>query len=201
MSGALGNMTKESLLRLIAQNGYNVGFGAKKHFATYDIVEKAPGWIGLASMAVGILSLFYKPLSGEWISAAFIILGVGALYITIYNEKREQYAVAGTKLTKHFNALRDLYYTVQSSNKADLSGEQGAMNAVMAAFYTDSITKQIFLSDWYAHYKFFWQFQIDWIDEQKHFRFWRDKVPLSMTVTAAVVGAAIAILWLVKLCK
>ena len=35
-------MDKNTLLKMIAETGYNVGFGAKKHFATYDIVEKAP---------------------------------------------------------------------------------------------------------------------------------------------------------------
>ena len=30
-------MTKEVLLKRIAESAYNVGFGAKKHFATYDI--------------------------------------------------------------------------------------------------------------------------------------------------------------------
>jgi hypothetical protein len=55
--------------------------------------------------------------------------------------------------------------------------------------------KHIFLSDWYAHYKIFWQAQIDWVDEQLHFRFWRDKVPLTATVAAVLllVGAGVLV--------
>ena len=36
---------KKELLQQIARTAYNVGFGAKKHFATYDMVEKLPGII------------------------------------------------------------------------------------------------------------------------------------------------------------
>ena len=42
-------MNKAELLKCIAETGYNVGFGAKKHFATYDLLEKMPGWIGFIS--------------------------------------------------------------------------------------------------------------------------------------------------------
>ena len=37
----------------------------------------------------------------------------------------------------------------------------------MEEFYAVSISKQIYASDWFAHYKFF-QMQIDWIDEQNN---------------------------------
>ena len=53
-------MDKNDLLKHIAETGYNVGFGAKLHFATYDIVDKTPGLIGFISTAVGIFSLFIK---------------------------------------------------------------------------------------------------------------------------------------------
>lgn len=33
-------MRRDDLLKHIADTGYNVGFGAKKHFATYDITDK-----------------------------------------------------------------------------------------------------------------------------------------------------------------
>ena len=37
-------MDKDDLLKHIAETGYNVGFGAKLHFATYDIVDW-PYWL------------------------------------------------------------------------------------------------------------------------------------------------------------
>jgi hypothetical protein len=49
-----------------------------------------------------------------------------------------------------------------------------------------------------THYKFFWQHQIEWIDEQKQFTFWRDKVPLSLSLTLAGVVAALIIVGLLS---
>ncbi|AWN16176.1 hypothetical protein SALB1_1978 [Salinisphaera sp. LB1] len=54
-------------------------------------------------------------------------------------------------------------------------------------------SKQILFSDWYAHYKFFWQHQIEWIDEQKQFTFWRDKVPLSFSLACLVALISIIV--------
>nr|WP_157902633.1 hypothetical protein [Escherichia coli] len=48
-------MTQSEMLKLIARHGYNVGFGAKKNFATYDLICKASGWISFISLAVGVL--------------------------------------------------------------------------------------------------------------------------------------------------
>ncbi len=42
-------MKKEALLRLIAESGYNIGYAAKKHLATYDIVEDAGVGVALLS--------------------------------------------------------------------------------------------------------------------------------------------------------
>ena len=80
-------MDQAGLLRSIATTGYNVGFGAKKHFATYDIVEKAPGWIGFISSAVGVLALIYDPLSAKLPSAILVILGICTFYIIPYKSK------------------------------------------------------------------------------------------------------------------
>lgn len=72
-------MTKDQLLKSIADTGYNVGFGGRKHWATYDIVDKIPGFIGFVSTAFGIFSLIYDNLSEKHLSAAFIVFGLVAL--------------------------------------------------------------------------------------------------------------------------
>jgi hypothetical protein len=180
-------MNKQDLLKQIADTAYNVGFGAKKHFATFDIVDKAPGWIGFISMAIGVLALFIEVLSKKEMSSFLIILGVIGLYINFYNETKNQYADKGSELTKLFNELKTLYFNVKSSTSSDLDDEQNAHLAIESRYYSNCLHKQIFLSDWYAHYKFFWQHQIDWIDEQKQFKFWRDKVPLSFLFVVIVI--------------
>ena len=60
------------------------------------------------------------------------------------------------------------------------------------------ISKQILFSDWYAHYKFFWQVQIDWIDEQKNFNLLRDKIPLTFSLTVVVTIIAL-VLWIANI--
>ena len=64
------------MLKLIARHGYNVGFGAKKNFATYDLICKASGWISFISLAVGVFALFIPELATNVISAILIIFGV-----------------------------------------------------------------------------------------------------------------------------
>lgn len=175
-------MDKSGLLKSIATIAYNVGFGAKKHFATFDIVEKAPGWIGLISSAVGILALVYEPLSAKLPSAILVILGICTFYITPYKSK--QYDTEGRDLTKLFGELRDLYYAVQSDS--DINECREKLNSIEERYYKNGLSKQILFSDWYAHYKFFSQQQIGWLDQQLNFT-WKDRIPLSLRVFLAVV--------------
>lgn len=178
-------MDRPGLLKSIAETGYNVGFGAKKHFSTYDIVEKTPGLIGFVSLSIGILSLVFEPLSAKGPSAALAIAGVVGLYISLYDHKKMDYERAGREMTQLFNDLRALYRSVQA--QGDLDVGLAKLQAIEGTYYEIAISKQILFSDWCAHYKFFAQFQIDWIDEQKHFT-WRDKVPLSLIVVTALIG-------------
>ena len=181
-------MKRDDLLKCIADTGYNVGFGAKKHFATYDLVEKSPGWISFISIAFGIYSLAFKELSTSFLSASFTVLGVVGLYVSMYDAKKSDYEKAGVELTKIYNQLRALYYSVQSkSDSDDLTNLISEYQQLESQYYSVGLSKQILFSDWYAHYKFFWQHQIEWVDEQKKFRFFRDKVPLSFYVFLVVV--------------
>ncbi len=180
-------MTKDGLLKSIAEMGYNVGFGAKKHFATFDIVSKIPGWITFASLAVGILGLAFDQLAAKIPSAFLAVVGVTGLYVTAYEAEKDNFERAGIRLTVMFNELRDLYRGVQGG--ADLSAAAATLKDIENRYYDVSISKQIFLSDWYAHYKFFWQMQIDWVDEQKRFSTVRDKIPLSLYVAVGLVVA------------
>lgn len=181
-------MKRDDLLKCIAETGYNVGFGAKKHFATYDLVEKSPGWISFISIAFGIYSLAFKELSTSFLSASFTVLGVVGLYVNMYDAKKSDYEKAGVELTKIYNQLRALYYSVQSkSDSDDLTNLISEYQRLESQYYSIGLSKQILFSDWYAHYKFFWQHQIEWVDEQKKFSFFRDKVPLSFYMFLVVL--------------
>ncbi|MCU4408591.1 MULTISPECIES: SLATT domain-containing protein [Acinetobacter] len=194
-------MKRDDLLKCIADTGYNVGFGAKKHFATYDLVEKSPGWISFLSIAFGIYSLAFKELSTSFLSASFTILGVVSLYVSMYDAKKSEYEKAGIKLTKIYNQLRVLYYSAKGKNDSDdLTQLINKYRQLESQYCSVGLSKQILFSDWYAHYKFFWQHQIEWVDEQKEFNFFRDKVPLSFYVfLVAVIVVAICFIYKAKL--
>jgi hypothetical protein len=180
-------MKKDNLLKLIAESAYNVGFGAKTHFATFDIVDKAPGLIGFLSMAVGVFALFINELSTKQMSATFIVLGIVGLYISFYDSKKSAYDEAGSSLTQAFNELKELYFLVKSSSDDETQQHLEKFREIEKRFFEKCISKQILFSGWYAHYKFFWQHQIEWVDEQKNFKFWRDKVPLSFSLVVALL--------------
>lgn len=174
-------MNKDDLLKHIAETAYNVGFGAKKHFATYDIVIKTPGLISFISLAFGIYALVIDSLNTKLISATLIVLGVVGLYISFYDSKKESYAENGVKLTNLFNELKRLYGLVKGSISP--TTEHIAKLEDIEQKYTQiSNSQQILFGNWYAHYKFFWEQQTEWIDEQKKFSFWRDKIPLSFSL-------------------
>lgn len=184
---------KNSMLKQLAENGYNVGFGAKKHFATFDIIEKVPNAISLIVLLVGVGQLAYPNNHyNTGISTTLIMVSILALTISSFNSEKEKYEKAGTELTKLFNELRALYYQVKNSNNEDFQVEFQQMNDVLNRYYSLGMSKQIFTSDWYAHYKFFYQMQINWIDEQKSFSFWKDKIPKSLVFFIII---AILIVW------
>lgn len=181
-------MNRDLLQKELAQTGYNVGYAAKKHLATFDIVEKAPGWITLLTLAIGIFALVVPTLEHHLVGAAVLVVGVASLYFNTYLDIRGKYEEAGKQLTTIFTDLRALYYEVQSRPAASaLDDLEVKYRVLLSESQKINISRQIFMSDWYAHYKFFWQAQIDWMDEQLHFRLLRDKIPL--TATLFVLGS------------
>jgi len=186
-------MNRYDLLRLIADTAYNIGFGAKKHFATFDIVTKVPGLMRIFSIAVGIYSLALDGLSSRFLSASFIILGITSLYISFYDSQKDKYEEAGVALIQLFNELKKLYFHVKETGDDVLPESIEKLTQIESKYYQLSMSKQILFSDWYTHYKFFWQHQIDWVDEQKHFKLFRDKIPLTFLI--AVLFSSIALAW------
>lgn len=179
-------MNKNELLKSIAVSGYNVGFGTKKTYATYDIVQKVPGWIGLLSIIVSVVGLYREELSSKDVSAFFIFLSIAGLYINFYDDEKEKYDKVGKKQTEIYDSLRDLYHEVKSDETPDANIYLNKRNALMREFASVSVSKQIFGSNWYAHYKFFYEMETDWIEEQRPFS-WKDKIPKSFLLFITVV--------------
>lgn len=188
-------MKKEVFLTSLAEHGYNVMFGAKKHFATYDIVEKVPSGIALVTLLIGIWQLYAPSFDySKDVSLVIILVSVVALQINQYSTQKEDYKEVGEKLIGIHNELKDMYYQTKSSTETNVTKEEQEKLKRLLNYYSHiSITKQIAFSDWYAHYKFFYQTQHEWIDEQKRFT-WEDKFPMSFRIWTAIVIITILVL-------
>jgi len=189
-------MDQQVALRMIAEKAYDVGYSAKLHFSTHDIVEKAPGWIGMISLIIGVLSLYIDVLAAKHVSALITVIGICSLYITYYSETKGQYFQAGTTLTELFDRLKLLHAQCKSGTVFTPAHQQ-ELDLITDAFRRACLTKHILFSGWLAHKKFFWDQQVGWIDEYRKFSLLRDKIPFSFyAVIAVILIAIIMVLWL-----
>src|SRR5690625_603332 len=192
------SLDKDSLLKSIAIKGYDVGFGAKKHFATFDLVCKVPNVIALGTIIKSIIHFgFDNPIFINMVLSLFLIfIVIIAIFINQYGNRKNEYIEIGVKINKIYQELRNLYFKVQgtdSVNKEKIEELEQVYNGLIHQFHDIGITQQIIFSDWYAHYKFFVQLEIEWIEEQKVFTF-KDKVPMSFRLTMYISIIAILVI-------
>lgn len=176
-------MTQASLLKNIAQTGYNIGFGAKKHFSTYDCYRIIPKLISLIVLCIGVLqltSIYKKSVTGDVpdiISASLIIVALIALAIDFLSKDLERYNRSGKELLLMFNTLRQLYNNVKDSDKdADFTAQFAQLSEIERRLPEVAISEQAILTHILTNLRFFGEMQIDWIDEQLHFKC-KDKFP------------------------
>ncbi|MFK8272652.1 MULTISPECIES: SLATT domain-containing protein [Capnocytophaga] len=174
-------MDKKQLKQYIAKTAYNIGFGAKKNFASYDIIRNTNEYISMISMAIGILALVFETFNEKTISALLLIAGIVGLYISKFESMLNDYDEIGVTNTKHFNELNVLYYKVDEID-ANTDEILSQVKGIENDFYSKTISKQVYFSGWYAHYKFFYQFQSEWIVKELKLTFWKDKIPSSLKV-------------------
>ena len=98
----------------------------------------------------------------------------------------------GKELTKLFNDLK-IVFEIEQEEDCNLEDCKIKLSEIENTYNEISISKQIFLSNWFAHYKFFWEQQIGWIDNILHFKLFRDKIPLSLTLTVIIIVCSILV--------
>ncbi|ENH3948823.1 SLATT domain-containing protein, partial [Salmonella enterica subsp. enterica serovar 4,[5],12:i:-] len=129
------------------------------------------------------------------ISAILIIFGVATMYIQFYDSEKQSYESAGIEQTKIFNELEVIYRNVKSDANFDYQHTQQSIDAIMSRFYGTVISKQIFGSNWYAHYKFYCEFEKAWVEEELNLTL-KDKIPLSLCFLAGLaIIFIIAVIW------
>lgn len=178
-------MDINNLKKHIAETAYNVGYSAKLHFSSYEMIERLPGLISFFSMAFGIYAFAFSSLSTKFMSCTLLVLGLIGLYISMKNGDKEIYEEKGIALTGLFNELKHLMSDAksQSPNTPDIASK---LSDIEQRYNNSCASSHIMFATWFAHYKFFWEQQIDWIDEQRKFGFFRDKVPLSFWISLIV---------------
>src|SRR5690625_4956824 len=104
-------MNRNLFLKQLAENGYNIIYGARKHFSTYDTIVKMPGRIAFITLAIGIGQI-YKPsfAYNTEVSLLLIIASVTVLMISQYSSEKYSYRVVGNKLIKINYDIRIIYY-------------------------------------------------------------------------------------------
>ena len=130
-------MTKNDLLKQIAESAYNIGFGAKKSFATFDIVDKIPGILNFFALSIGILALAIDALNIKVVSASLIIFGVIGIYISKYDDKKDEYETSGSRITEFFNELKCLYHSVKAKpDDTNFDEDIAKMKEIENKFYS-----------------------------------------------------------------
>ncbi|WP_299977096.1 SLATT domain-containing protein [uncultured Pseudoteredinibacter sp.] len=178
-------MDNTNLKKHIAETAYNVGYSAKLHFSTFEIIEKLPGIISFISMAFGIYALAFSQLSTKFMSCTLLILGLTGLYITMRNGNKSDYESKGIQLTNLFNELKHLMSEAEapSGNDEDIKDK---LKDIESRYSNSCASDHIMFATWFAHYKFFWEQQTNWIQVYRPFKFFRDQVPLTLWATICV---------------
>jgi hypothetical protein len=196
-------MDNNNLKKHIAETGYNVGYSAKLHFASFEMIEKLPGLISFISMVFGIYALAFSELSTKLMSCTLLVLGLIGLYITMKNGDKANYEEKGIKLTDLFNELKHLMLEAEHQSP-DTAIINNKLQDIETRYNQSCASHHIMFATWFAHYKFFWEQQIGWIDNYRPFSFFRDKVPLTLwfTLITVIISTLLSIAPLVAhVCK
>lgn len=190
-------MDKDKLKLRCAEISYNVIFGAKRHFSTFDIVEKVPTYFGVSTTAIGIYQLAYRQNSTT-LSVIITSIGVALIYLNFYNSEKDKYVSVGKKLTDTYNKLRSLFNEIDQADTAHLAILEQKLNETNSEYQQISLHKQVFGSGVFAHYKLFCEAttQSKWLVKELRLTLWKDMVPASTKVLAVVVLIGISV-WVI----
>src|SRR5690625_4391972 len=122
--------------------------------------------IALRTLITSIIQLgFDIPIFTNKVLSLFLIfIGIIAIFINQYGNRKNEFIEIGVKINKIYQELRNLYFKVQgtdSVNKEKIEELEQVYNGLIHQFHDIGITQQIIFSDWYAHYKFFVQLEIE----------------------------------------
>ena len=175
-------MTREELLKEIAQKGYNISYSANINFATYDLYTRITKSISFISLIGGVLPFAYPEHFGtKFVAICLFTIGVIGVYIEQFTDTIESYAQRGVEDTKRLNALKAMYYRCKDDARDENRDFPDGYNEILESFYAQSEHRQLIFSGWFAHFKMFSQkrYEVLWFERELGLTFLKDKLPRS----------------------
>lgn len=169
---------KEQLKRDIAEAAYNIIYGAKLNYSSYELSKFFSSGISYFSLAIGIVTLAYVDLASKDLSVALLLLGLFGLLISKSPDSLVALKSGGNKLTELYDLLKNLYAQVDTTDDLQVTREKMASIQAEARGYYQ--TDQLLFSSWIAHHKIFGEHQSDWMCGELNLTFWKDKIPSTL---------------------
>ena len=180
-------MKKEIVLNNIARTAYNIGFGGKKHFVTFDMYRILPRLISTITIFIGIIQLTYlyndeiiNTNGKELIAAILICVGIIGLILDILGTDKSKYNVVGKQLIGYYNELADLYSEVKGldeNDSIDWNAYDDRRSKISKSAQEASISEQLIFTHWLTHFGFFYSMQSNWVVKELNLT-WKDKFPI-----------------------
>jgi len=198
-------MQKSQLLNSIAQAAYNIGFGAKKHFVTYDLHRCLPKITSFTVLAIGVLqltSMYKRMCTGDLpdvIGALLIIVGLLAFTIDITGKNIDNFNTSGKLLISKFNRLRNMYNEASSLDDSDDNGLKALseeLEKIENEAQTVSISEQAIGTHIITNTLFFGSMQVKWIEKELKLDY-RDKFPFFHWEAFVLYGLALCLLYFI----
>lgn len=184
-------MTKEQLLRQIANIGYSTSYGRDKCYSTSDIATKTTWRVTILGALVAFLCALYPILSTiSLLTFAVLTLTILGIYLRPYTDNK--YIESAQALEKIERKLQNLYFDLKANESSSLNIEfyQQELNELDNEQKKASLSTQVLGSDWYAHVKLFWGKKINskWFVDELELKFFFDKLPFSFFCFALIIS-------------
>ncbi|PMM25257.1 SLATT domain-containing protein [Vibrio lentus] len=172
---------KDQLKRDIANTAYNIIYGAKLNYSSYELSKAFSSGISYFSLAIGIITLAYVEIASKELSVTLLLLGLFGLLISKSPDSLVALKSGANKLTELHDLLKNLYAQVDTTSDYHALRENMASIQSQARGYYQ--TDQLLFASWFAHHKLFNEHQSDWMCEALNLTFWKDKVPSTLRLS------------------
>lgn len=176
---------KEHLKKNIADAAYNIIYGAKLNFSSYELSKYISTGVSAFSLAIGIISLAFVDLATKELSVALLLLGLLGLLVGKSPDSMVNLKNGAIKLTKYHDQLKILYYEV------DLSPTTESIQTCLETIQNEArefySTEQLPFASWLAHHKLFNEHQSGWLCDALNLTLWKDKLPSTLKLLIKLI--------------